>query len=122
MMNTNILKLSAAAMALMLAAGCQEREWTYDNKLFISGEQVTSTVLKASTTSSEEILTVSLARPEDRDLDITYSVEPSLVEIYNKAYYDEQIVKADKCFRQIGTYQYETKGEFLKTVPIVMAE
>ena len=79
-------------MALMFAAGCQEREWTYDNKLFISGEQVTSTVLKASTTSSEEILTVSLARPEDRDLDITYSVEPSLVEIYNKAYYDEAVI------------------------------
>ena len=79
-------------MVLMFAAGCQEREWTYDNKLFISGEQVTSTVLKASTTSSEEILTVSLARPEDRDLDITYSVEPSLVEIYNKAYYDEAVI------------------------------
>lgn len=45
-----------------------------------------------------------------------------LVNDENKAYYDEQIVKADKCFRQIGTYQYETKGEFLKTVPIVMAE
>ena len=45
-----------------------------------------------------------------------------LVNDENKAYYDEQIVKAAKCFRQIGTYQYETKGEFLKTVPVVIAE
>lgn len=45
-----------------------------------------------------------------------------LVNDENKVYYDEQIVKATKCFRQIGTYQYETKGEFLKTVPVVIAE
>lgn len=108
MMNTNILKLSAAVIALMLAAGCQEREWTYDNKLFISGEHVTSTLLKASVSSSEEILTVSLARPEDRDLDITYSVEPSLVDTYNKAYYDEAVIlpEANYSFSSMQTRLY----------------
>ena len=36
-------------------------------------------------------------------------------------YYDDLILKvpAGKVVRQIGTYRYETKNEFVKTVPIV---
>lgn len=45
-----------------------------------------------------------------------------LVNDKNEVYYDEQVVKAGKCFRQIGTYQYETRDNFLKTVPVVIAE
>lgn len=37
------------------------------------------------------------------------------------AYYDDQVIKvpAGKKARQVGTYRYETKNEFVKTVPIV---
>lgn len=36
-------------------------------------------------------------------------------------YYDDQIVKKSlgKSFRQVGTYRYETKQGFVKTVPAV---
>ena len=36
-------------------------------------------------------------------------------------YYDDLIVKVSsgKVVRQVGTYRYETKNEFVKTVPIV---
>lgn len=36
-------------------------------------------------------------------------------------YYDDQIVSAPAgtCFRQVGTYRYETRAEFIKTVPAV---
>lgn len=39
----------------------------------------------------------------------------------NTHYYDDQIIKAPKgkCIRQIGTYQYTTKGRDHKTVPVV---
>lgn len=39
-------------------------------------------------------------------------------------YYDSREIEipADKCARQIGTYQYETKAEILKTVPAVTIE
>lgn len=39
----------------------------------------------------------------------------------NKSYYDDQVIKlpAGKCFKQIGIYQYTTKDERLKTVPVV---
>ena len=36
-------------------------------------------------------------------------------------FYDDKIIKtpAGKCFRQVGTYQYETKAEIWKTVPAI---
>jgi hypothetical protein len=39
----------------------------------------------------------------------------------NKTYYDDQVIKlpSKSCFKQVGTYQYETKEQMLKTVPIV---
>lgn len=39
-------------------------------------------------------------------------------------YYDGQKIKMaqNKCVRQIGTYQYKTKSEDLKTVPAVVIE
>ena len=44
-----------------------------------------------------------------------------LVNNEGKTYYDDQIIKlpAGKCFKQTGTYQYSTKDERLKTVPVV---
>ena len=39
----------------------------------------------------------------------------------SSSYYDDQIIKVPvgKKARQVGTYRYETKNEFVKTVPIV---
>lgn len=44
-----------------------------------------------------------------------------LVNDEGKTYYDDQIVKlpTNTCFKQIGTYQYSTKDDRLKTVPVV---
>ena len=47
-----------------------------------------------------------------------------LVNYESKTYYDEQKINipANKCARQIGTYQYTTKNERVKTVPAVVIE
>jgi hypothetical protein len=44
-----------------------------------------------------------------------------LVNQEGKTSYDDQVIKlpAGKCFKQIGTYQYPTKDERIKTVPVV---
>jgi hypothetical protein len=36
-------------------------------------------------------------------------------------YYDDQVIKVPegKCMRQIGVYEYQTRMETIKTVPIV---
>jgi len=40
------------------------------------------------------------------------------------SYYDEQKIEipSTKCARQIGSYQYPTKDEIVKTVPAVVIE
>ncbi len=47
-----------------------------------------------------------------------------LINYENKYYYDEQRIEipATKCARQIGIYQYDTKMEVQKTVPVVVIE
>ena len=47
-----------------------------------------------------------------------------LVNYDGDVYYDSRKIKIPpgKCARQIGTYQYQTKAEVLKTVPAVLIE
>ena len=47
-----------------------------------------------------------------------------LINYDNKTYYDDQKIKipANKCARQIGTYQYTTRTGIGKTVPAVVIE
>ena len=47
-----------------------------------------------------------------------------LIDYDGKTFYDEQKIKIpkNKCARQIGTYQYPTKNDFVKTVPAVVIE
>jgi hypothetical protein len=47
-----------------------------------------------------------------------------LVNYDGQSYYDKQKIQvpAKKCARQIGTYQYQTKMEINKTVPVVVIE
>ena len=47
-----------------------------------------------------------------------------LIDYDGKTFYDEQKIKipTNKCARQVGTYQYPTKNDFVKTVPAVVIE
>ena len=47
-----------------------------------------------------------------------------LVNYEGKSYYNKQKIQvpAKMCARQIGTYQYQTKMEIQKTVPVVVIE
>lgn len=58
-----------------------------------------------------------------RDYDIGSDVVVLLVNYDGNTYYDNQKIDiSDNCARQIGTYQYETKRKFQKTVPAVVIE
>lgn len=64
-------------------------------------------------------LATKLANPQEYD----FIVESVVLILSNEksSYYDGKIIKlpAGKVFRQIGTYRYENKKEFIKTVPII---
>jgi hypothetical protein len=58
-----------------------------------------------------------------RDYDISNDVVVLLLNHDNKTYYDDQKIDiSKKCARQVGTYKYNTKSDFEKTVPAVVIE
>lgn len=58
-----------------------------------------------------------------RNYDINNNVVVLLINYEDKTYYDDQKIDVSKnCLRQIGTYQYETKSKFGKTVPVIVIE
>lgn len=58
-----------------------------------------------------------------RNYDTDNQVVVLLMNYDNKTYYDDQKIDITaKCARQIGTYQYDTKWEENKTVPVVVIE
>lgn len=63
----------------------------------------------------------ALANAYDEDAEMYLGMVVLFVAEENMHYYDDQIINipSDKCVRQVGTYQYETKIGY-KTVPAVM--
>lgn len=82
-----------SGLAVLLLSGCQEKEWTYENKLFLSGDSmVSNTVLKSSLSSLEKTVVSAVARPEEKDITITYSSDESLVETYSAIYKEDAVI------------------------------
>ena len=63
----------------------------------------------------------ALANAYDEELDTYLGMVVLFLADENTHYYDDQIIEVfnNKCVRQVGTYQYETKNGY-KTVPAVM--
>lgn len=91
-MKPNLIKIVFLAMAVAGASACQENEWTYENKIFISGDKVTNTLLKQSVKSLECSLSAAVARPVDKTVEVEFAVDPNAVEIYNGSYYDDAVL------------------------------
>ena len=113
---------------------------------FITGAALTVLVLYIYSTNSDNTLVglnISSEKGEcitKKELKIIQVIKPSmaladfgefpnetivlLVDYEKKSYYDglKISIPINKCARQIGTYQYQTKLEFQKTVPAVVIE
>lgn len=83
-------------------------------------EQPGDCLIKKSSLEVFQVLTTDSALTKIKG-DYTSAVY-LLVNDEGKTYYDDQVIKlpSGKCFRQIGTYQYNTKSDFRKTVPVVV--
>ena len=91
-MKTRIFNFVFPALALLAMTSCREKEWTYDNKVFISGDKVTSTILKPSVKSLEAELVAAVARPVDQTVNVTFVADASLIEAYNASYFDHAVM------------------------------
>lgn len=77
--------------------GCQNNMETFDNKVYIDNNtKVGTLLLKKETVSLERTIQTAVPKPAEMDLTISYKADPSLVDAYNSAYYDNAIMLPDE--------------------------
>ena len=91
MKKATILKISSAILAVLAMASCQQKEWTYENKLYISGDKVIKTITNIKVNAVDQDIVASVPKPAESRIDITFAADESLVSTYNEAYYDNAI-------------------------------
>lgn len=83
----NLYLVSIALLAGMFAA-CSDDTENFDNRVYISTSVKASTVL-LKTETAEGQFQLALAKPEEKDINVSLKADVSLVEMYNAAYYDK---------------------------------
>lgn len=79
-------------VSLILFNGCRSEE-DFDNKIYnVASSKVNNLLIKANIVSEERTLQAAIPKPEKSDISLTYKADPSLVDTYNEAYYDNAIV------------------------------
>ena len=79
-------------LSIIFFNSCKDEE-NFDNKVYIdTTSKVSSLLIKASVVNDERTIQTGIAQPENKDIVITYRIDPSLVSKYNEAYYDNAIM------------------------------
>ena len=87
-----------AASCLLFATSCREDSENFDNKLFIKSAAKVNILIKGSDESAESVIQTAMAKPENKDIQITYKENFGLVDQYNAAYYDHAIALPKNCY------------------------
>lgn len=84
--------LFSLLLSIILFNSCKDEE-NFDNKVYIdTTSKVNSLLIKGSIVNEERTIQTGIAQPENKDITITYKVDPSLVNKYNEAYYDNAVM------------------------------
>ena len=119
-MKTDILKITSAVLAMSAMLSCQHKEWTYDNKLFITGNRAIYTTTNIKVTSVEKTLVASMAKPAEKQITIKYAVDESLVPVYNKAYYDNAVILPESNWSFSG-YETAISEGTIESAPVTIS-
>lgn len=76
------------ALLTGMFAACNDDAENFDNQVYVDASVRTSTVLLKTASEMESSFRVAMARPEGQDIVLTMKADPSLVDVYNAAYYD----------------------------------
>jgi len=96
----NIIKYMPLVAVAFLMAACQsDDEQNFSNKAYIDATTMTSETIIKGATDIVKTLDISSARPAEKEIAATFSVAPSLVDTYNKAYYDSAKLLPDSCYQ-----------------------
>lgn len=81
-----------------LMTSCQDDMETYNNKVFFNSNAKTETILlKDNTDVVEKNIHVEIANKAEKEINLTYKTDLSLVATYNQTYYDTAIALPEEC-------------------------
>ncbi len=81
------------SLALLVLAGCSREERLFENKVFIAADSFKNEVRVAvdeDIKTMERSISVAVAQPEDRDIEVSFVEKPEYLETYRQAFYDEE--------------------------------
>jgi len=87
-----------AVSCLLSMTSCREDSENFDNKVFIKGAAKVSILIRGGDESAKSVIQTAIAKPENKDIRITYKDNPVLVDQYNEAYYDKAITLPKDCY------------------------
>lgn len=93
--------MSLVAAAILMTACQNNDEANFKSKAFIDGKTFTSETIIKGETNIVKSLTLSTARPAEKELNATFSVATNLVETYNQAYYAKAVMLPDTCYKVV---------------------
>lgn len=93
--------MSLVAAAILMTACQNNDEANFKSKAFIDGKTFTSETIIKGETNIVKSLTLSTARPAEKELNATFSVAANLVETYNQAYYAKAVMLPDTCYKVV---------------------
>jgi hypothetical protein len=86
-------------IGVFLVGSCSNCDEDFGNKLYInSTKMVSGTTLKGNPTEVVKTIGVALAKPAEKNINITYTVDKSKVDVFNRAYGMTAIALPDSCF------------------------
>lgn len=98
-MKIKILLKSVLVMLLTVSfVACSDSDKDIDNQLYYSNSNsyalshLSEVLFKSTAKTDSRILKVSMPKPENRDINIEYVVDESLLDHFNKAYYENAII------------------------------
>jgi hypothetical protein len=84
---------------MLLMASCSDDAENFENKVYInSSDKVVTLLLRVGTNSAESVIQTAMAKPEAKDIQVTYKGNHDLVAQYNEAYYDKAMALPDSCY------------------------
>lgn len=93
-MNYNNIWMMFLLLPIVIGCGTVDRSHTFANMVFISASSYQNELrvqTDENVTSMSSEITVAMAEPEDKDVNVLFRPAPELLERYRLAYYDDQV-------------------------------
>lgn len=91
-MKHNYTYLLFAILLAFVFNGCRNDDDSFTNRVFTSSDRTQTVLIKQNVTDGEGLIEATMAQLESFDVVINYKVDPTLVEIYNLAYFQNAIM------------------------------